>query len=94
VGRKFTISVQNTGVHFPCDEEVAVLKAMIHGGNGPVRHGCCGGGCGVCRARVVSGDYFAFKNQSRAHVSKTDEQNGFVLLCCVQPRSDMIVALE
>jgi ferredoxin len=92
MGRKFTISVQNTGVHFPCDEEEAVLKAMIRAGKGPVRHGCCGGGCGVCKARVVSGDFFAFQPQSAAHVSGAENQNGLVLLCCVKPRGDMVVA--
>jgi hypothetical protein len=29
---------------------------------------------------------------SRAHVSKTDLEQGIVLLCCVQPRSDMTIA--
>jgi ferredoxin len=99
MGRKFTISVRNAAdssgksdISFPCDEDEAVLKAMIHAGKGPFRHGCCGGGCGVCKARVVSGDFFAFKPQSSAHVTGAENQNGFVLLCCVQPRSDMLIA--
>jgi hypothetical protein len=29
---------------------------------------------------------------STAHVNKKDIKNGVVLVCCVQPRSDMVVA--
>jgi ferredoxin len=65
---------------------------MIRAGCGPIRYGCCGGGCGVCRMRIVDGTWEVFKNMSRAHVSEEDEKNGIVLLCCVQPRSNLTVA--
>lgn len=94
MGRKHTITVRNTGFSFTCAEEEAVLNAMIHHGRGPVRHGCCGGGCGVCRARIISGDFFAFKPMSAAHVSEADKKEGIALLCCVQPRGDMLIARE
>ena len=89
---KHTITVQNTDIVFQCDEEVSVLHAMIRHGKGPVGHGCCGGGCGVCRAKVVSGDYLAFKPMSTAHVTEADKKEGMALLCCIQPRSDVVVA--
>ena len=92
MGKKHTVTVRDTDLSFPCGEGEAVLKAMIHAGKGPVRHGCCGGGCGVCRARIVSGDYYAFKPMSAAHVSEADKKQGLALLCCVQPRSDMAIA--
>lgn len=91
MARMFTIAVKNTGKTFSCAEDQAVLKAMIHGRGGPLNHGCCGGGCGVCRMRV-EGDWFAFKPMSAAHVSESDKKQGIVLLCCVQPRSDLVVA--
>ena len=92
MGHTFTVSVQDTDISFPCGEEEAVLAAMIHHGRGPVRHGCCGGGCGVCKARIVSGEFFAFKPMSAAHVNEADKQRGLILLCCVQPRSDLRIA--
>ncbi|MDR2019845.1 MAG: 2Fe-2S iron-sulfur cluster binding domain-containing protein [Treponema sp.] len=87
-----TVTIKDTGVNFPCAEDQAVLPAMIRAGKGPVRHGCCGGGCGVCRMRILSGDYIAFKPMSAAHVSETEKKEGVALLCCVQPRSDLIIA--
>ena len=92
MGRRHKINVQGTDIAFECDEDAAVLHAMIRNGKGPVRHGCCGGGCGVCRARIVSGDFFAFKPMSAAHVTEEEKKQGFALLCCIQPRSDLSIA--
>jgi ferredoxin len=88
----YRITVKDTGEVFPCAEDEAVLRAMFRSHKGPVTYGCCGGGCGVCRMRILSGQWRAFKPMSRAHVSETDQMQGIVLLCCVQPRSDMVIA--
>jgi ferredoxin len=90
--KKYRITVLGMVKSFPCSEDEAVLRAMIHAGFGPIRHGCCGGGCGVCRMRIVSGEWNAFKPMSRAHVSADEEKQGIVLLCCVKPRGDMVIA--
>jgi ferredoxin len=92
MGQRFTVTVKETGNSFSCDEDQAVLAAMIHSGGGPIKHGCCGGGCGVCRMKIESGKWHAFKSMSRAHVSHADEKDGIVLLCCVQPKSDLVIA--
>ncbi|MDR2186049.1 MAG: 2Fe-2S iron-sulfur cluster binding domain-containing protein [Treponema sp.] len=92
MGLLHTITVKDTGVSFSCAEDQAVLPAMLRTWNGPIRHGCCGGGCGVCRMRILSGDYVAFKPMSAAHVSEAEKEEGVALLCCVQPRSDLIIA--
>lgn len=54
--------------------------------------GCRGGGCGVCRVHIVSGDYES-KKMSRAHISEADEKKGVVLACRVIPRSDLVITL-
>lgn len=92
MGILHTITMKDTGVSFLCAEDQAILSAMFRVRNGPIRHGCCGGGCGVCRMRILSGDYIAFKPMSAAHVSETEKKEGVALLCCVQPRSDLIIA--
>lgn len=56
---------------------------------GVKHHGCCGGGCGICKARIISGEYEIVSRMSRVHVSLEEESAGTVLLCCVQPRSDL-----
>ena len=88
---KHRIHVEGTDIAFNCDEEDSVLNAMIHHGKGPVKLGCCGGGCGVCKVRVISGDYYAFKPMSTAHVDEAGKKEGIVLLCCIQPRSDLYI---
>jgi ferredoxin len=88
----YRITVKDTGESFPCAGDQAVLAAMIRARRGPVNYGCCNGGCGVCRMRIVSGDWTLFRPMSQAHVSKTDLDRGIVLLCCVHPRSDLIIA--
>jgi ferredoxin len=92
MGRRYQITVEDTGSGFLCAEDEAVLRAMFRVRHGPIAHGCCGGGCGICRMRIVSGDWALFKPMSRAHISEADLRQGIALLCCVQPRSDMIIA--
>jgi len=89
---RHTVTVRDTGVRFTCAEDESVLAMMFHNGKGPLRYGCCGGGCGICKMKVVSGEWFAFKPMSAAHVSNEDKLVGVVLLCCIQPRSDLVIA--
>lgn len=56
----------------------------------PIQVGCRGGGCGVCRVRVVSGEYRVGR-MSRAHVSEADEAAGYALACRLYPLSDLVL---
>ncbi len=55
--------------------------------------GCRGGGCGVCKIRILSGSYRK-RVMSKAHISPQDLANGIVLACRVFPESDMEIAPE
>ena len=58
--------------------------------------GCRGGGCGVCRIRVIDGEY-ELKKMSRKHVSETEQEQGVALACRVYPLGDMkieVLAVE
>ncbi|MCI4682402.1 2Fe-2S iron-sulfur cluster binding domain-containing protein [Rhodoblastus acidophilus] len=55
--------------------------------------GCRRGGCGICRIRVIDGEYRADK-MSRAHISAEDEKEGLVLSCCIYPLSELSLRLE
>ena len=89
---EFTI-LSSTGERFPCRADESVLSAMRRANAGPIRYGCFGGGCGACKMRVQTGTYQVFQPMSRAHVSIEEEQNGFALLCCIHPTSDLVLAL-
>lgn len=88
----YTIAVQGGGQVFTCKHNQFILDAMLKTRCGPIHYGCCGGGCGVCKARVVSGRFEVVKSMSRAHVTVEEQLRGIVLLCCVQPRSNLVLS--
>lgn len=53
-------------------------------------NGCCGGGCGICRIKISSGEYTT-KKMSRKQVSEEEEKEGYALGCRVFPKSDMTI---
>jgi ferredoxin len=67
-----------------------ILKAMLAVGRKGIPSGCHGGGCGVCKVKVLSGEYRT-GTMSREHVSEEDEQQGIALACQVYPRTDLTV---
>ncbi len=92
MGARYNITLAS-GETFPCGtEDESVLAAMRRANVGPIKSGCFGGGCGICKMRVTSGSYRRFKPMSRAHVSEQEQQNGVVLLCCIRPTSDLTLA--
>ena len=88
----FTISVRETGESFPCGTNETVMAAMLRSRRGPLKCGCFGGGCGVCRMTIDAGRFEKVKRMSRAHVSEADERENVVLVCCVQPRENLIIS--
>ena len=87
--RKHQITVLHTGKTFMCGEDEYILEAMNMARCGPISYGCFGGGCGACKMKIVSGEYYIEKKMSRAHVTAQEQESGLVLICCVKPRSDI-----
>lgn len=84
------IKVVDTDVEFECDEELPVLLAMSRIGKKGIPKGCFGGGCGICRVRVIEGEYTTGK-MSRAHVSEEEQAEGYALACKCYPQGDLTV---
>ena len=74
-------------------EGTSLLAALERRCNRDVAAGCRGGGCGVCRVRVWSGQ-FRSKAMSKAHINEEDLRQGVVLACRVFPQSDMEISPE
>lgn len=89
----YIITVEGSGPQFPCTESECVLAAMKRAGQGPLHYGCFGGGCGICKMQIVSGEYHVAKRMSRAHISETEQAEGILLMCCVEPRGDLILKI-
>jgi len=84
----FTVTIEDTGETYRCSERQSLLVGMEALGKKGIPVGCRGGGCGVCKIEVVSGEYQK-RVMSREHISAEDEAEGRVLACRVMPASDV-----
>ena len=89
--RLYHVRMLDSDVRFTCRGNEFVLDAMQRARCGPVHFGCFGGGCGVCKMKIVSGEYHEEKKMSIAHVTPEERKDGIVLLCCVKPRDNLTI---
>ncbi len=82
---KHKVLIRQTGECYPCDGEESLLAGMARLGRRGIPVGCLGGGCGVCKVRVVAGEVRKLGPVSRAHVSADEEARGYTLACRVAP---------
>ncbi|HYN31109.1 MAG TPA: 2Fe-2S iron-sulfur cluster-binding protein [Ilumatobacteraceae bacterium] len=88
-----TVVDGDTSVSFDVSDGGRLLHEMIAHRCTAIAVGCRGGGCGVCRVRILDGTYTT-KRMSRRHVSEADEDAGVVLACRTFPSSDLTVCCE
>jgi ferredoxin len=85
---KHEITIEDTGEIYPCAVNQTLLQGMEKLGKKGIPVGCRGGGCGVCKVQIISGEYTK-KKMSRACVSELDEADHRVLACRCQPASNI-----
>ena len=83
-----TITIAESSESYRCSEQETVLAGMEKLGKRGIPVGCRGGGCGVCKVRVATGQYTARK-MSRDCVSADEEAAGYALACRIHPVSDL-----
>lgn len=86
------ISMLDTGEDYLCHENETVLAGMERLGRRGIPVGCRGGGCGICKIRVLAGRYQGRK-MSRTYVSAEEEASGTVLACRILPQEDLDVEI-
>lgn len=79
-----------SGQRFPCPPGQSLLRAMEAAGKRCVPVGCRGGGCGLCKVWVRSGDYRRGR-MSGCHVPPEAAAQGLALACQVFPDSDLAI---
>jgi len=84
----FEIKLTEIDETFACRQDENVLQGMCRLGKRGIPSGCRGGGCGVCKVAVKSGEYEA-RRMSSCHISEEDLQEGVVLACRIYPSSDL-----
>jgi CDP-4-dehydro-6-deoxyglucose reductase, E3 len=73
---------------FLVEGQDTLLEAAMRAGI-PLNYGCSGGNCGLCKAKVVSGQV----KKTRHHdfvISETDKNQGCILLCSNTAVSDVV----
>ena len=74
-----------------CDPDETVLAAILRSGASVV-FGCRGGGCGICRMRLLSGAV-EHGRCSAAVLPEEDRRGGAFLSCQARPVGDITVEL-
>ena len=82
-----TVTIADTGESYRCAEHRSVLEGMEALGKKGIPVGCRQGGCGVCKVRIVSGSVRLLGPVSRAHVSASEQSQGYTLACRAAPES-------
>lgn len=85
----FQITVQPSGRAFEAQAGETILSAAIRGGVG-MPYGCKDGACGSCKCKKLSGSVVHGEHQKKA-LSTEEEEAGFVLTCCAQPLTDVVL---
>lgn len=86
----YRIVVSNRGQEFSVPEDTLLLMEMEKLNQRAIDVGCRGGGCGLCKVKVLQGDYET-KRMSRAHISEEEKAMGFALACRLTPLSDLVL---
>ncbi len=82
------ITILDTNEKYMCSEERHLLQSMSALGKRGIPSGCHGGGCGVCKIKIIEGDVHTIA-MSREHISIKEEEEGIVLACRTFPRSEV-----
>lgn len=75
-----SLSVGGSTLSFPCRRDTHLLAALLGAQRKEVPSGCHGGGCGVCKVRIINGDYHCLP-MSRQQVSPQELAEGYSLAC-------------
>lgn len=70
----------------------SLLEAAMRAGI-PLNYGCSGGNCGLCKAKVLSGEV----KKTRLHdfvITEAEKQQGYILLCSNTAVSDLVIEAE
>ena len=83
------VTVRPSGRHFLLEGSDSILQAGLKAGL-RLPYGCGSGACGLCKARVVSGELRSIQ-QSDYRLSEVERQQGYALLCTHTAVTDVVV---
>lgn len=87
----FQVSIQGSDKIVTCRENEPLLAALTRQGY-KLSVGCRQGGCGVCKIRVVEGEFKTGK-MSVKHVPQEERKFNYTLACKTYPKSDLMITV-
>jgi CDP-4-dehydro-6-deoxyglucose reductase len=85
------VTIKPSGHEFFVEGSETILEAALHAGLAP-SYGCGNGNCGLCKARVVSGETRQVRN-SDYPLSEVERAQNYKLLCSHTAVSDLVVEM-
>ena len=83
------VSILPSKHDFLVEGQDTLLEAAMRSGI-PLNYGCSGGNCGLCKAKLISGQV----KKTHAHdfvISEADKNQGYILLCSNTAVSDVVI---
>lgn len=88
---KVTLLARGQTFEYSCQETETPLDAARNQFI-PIPTGCRRGGCGMCKIKVLEGEYEQEIIRSHEALSDNELVNGFALACCMKAKSDLKLA--
>ncbi|MCQ6275475.1 2Fe-2S iron-sulfur cluster binding domain-containing protein [Bacillus sp. V3B] len=91
---KVTLKARGQQFGYSCPPNVTPLRAARDQFI-PIPTGCQQGGCGMCKVKVLDGQYAQELVRSHEVLSNEELKNGYALACCMTPKGDLdIITVE
>ena len=89
---KFIVEIVEAGSTSTCSKGESVLASMVRSNIKRIPSGCHGGGCGVCKIRILAGRYGTGK-MNRSVLTIEEEREGFSLACKTFAKEDLEISV-
>lgn len=86
------VRLQPSDHQFPVDGNDSMLDAALQAGL-PLNYGCSNGNCGLCRARVVSGEVSKISHHDFVF-GEAEKDMGHILLCSYTAVGDVVIEAQ
>lgn len=91
-GVTFEVRLTTSGIRFHAEAHESILDAAIRAGI-PLNYGCSNGNCGLCKAKIVSGDTRLLRTHDFV-IREAEKLQGHALMCSNACLSDVVIDAE
>ncbi len=81
------VTIRPSGTEFFVEGNDSLLEAALRAGV-PMSYGCSGGNCGLCKARVLSGQVKKVRHHDYV-ISEAEKERGYALMCSCTAVTDV-----